>query len=108
MSPTTATMEATTVESTSEARPAARGKAPNISTVIEAAKCAGARSRLEVRGRRPAECRTSAARSGSAERVAMVEVDAIEISVVEIIVIEVVAIDDRSTVRDVGVVVINH
>ena len=49
------------------------------------------------------EPRTSAARSASMERVAMVEV-----AVVEIAAIEIVAIDDRSAVRDVGVVVVNH
>src|SRR5438309_485815 len=52
---------------------------------------------------RPAEPRTSAARSASVERVAMVEVSAIEVAVVDV-----VAIDDRSAVRDVGVVVVNH
>ncbi len=44
------------------------------------------------------EPRTSAARSASVERVAMIEVA----------VVEVVAIDDRSAVRDVGVVVVDR
>jgi len=53
--------------------------------------------------------RTSAARPVSAERIAMVEVAAVEVAAaIEIVVIEVVAIDDRSTVRDVGVVVVDH
>ena len=49
------------------------------------------------------EPRTSAARSVSVERVAVVEV-----AVIEIVVVEVVAINDRSAVRDVGVVVVDH
>ncbi len=49
------------------------------------------------------EPRTSAARSASVERVAMVEVAVIEVGVVEV-----VAIDDRSAVGDVGVVVVDH
>ena len=49
------------------------------------------------------EPRTSAARSASVERVARAEVAAIEVAVVEV-----VAINDRSAVRDVGVVVVNH
>src|SRR5260370_3145075 len=44
------------------------------------------------------EPRTSAASSASVERVAMIEVA----------VVEVVAIDDRSAVRNVGVVVVDH
>src|SRR5260370_4270210 len=47
-----------------------------------------------VRRRRPVEPLTSAAKSASVERVAMIEVA----------VVEVVAIDDRSAVRNVGVV----
>ena len=53
--------------------------------------------------------RASAARPVSAERIAMVEVAAVEVAAaIEIVVIEVVAIDDRSAVRDVGVVVVDH
>src|SRR5467141_291462 len=103
MSSTAATMETTSVGSTSKARPPAGGKAPGISAVIKATERPRARSWLKVRSRRPMEPRTSAGRSASVERVAMVEVAAIEVAVVEV-----VAIDDRSAVRDVGVVVVNH
>ena len=41
--------------------------------------------------------------SVSVERVAMVEV-----AVIEVVVVEIVAIDDRSAVRDVGVVIVDH
>src|SRR5260370_21601444 len=51
-----------------------------------------------VRRRRPVEPLTSAAKSASVERVAMIEVA----------VVEVVAIDDRSAVRNVGVVVVDR
>ena len=49
------------------------------------------------------EPRTSAARSASVELVATVQ-----IAMVEVAVVEVVAIDDRSAVRDVGVVVVDY
>ena len=65
----------------------------------------GACSWLKVRSRRPAEPRTSAARSASVERVAMVEVAMAEITAAAV---KVVAIDDGSAVGDVGVVVVDH
>src|SRR6266852_4015011 len=92
MSPTAA------METTSKARPPAGGKASDVSAMIEATERAGPCSRLKVRSRRPMEPRTSAARSASVERVAMIEVA----------VVEVVAIDDRSAVRNVGVVVVDR
>ena len=49
--------------------------------------------------------RTSAARSASVERVAVVEVAVVEITAA---VVKVVAIDDGSAVGDVGVVVVDH
>src|SRR6266478_208731 len=103
MSPATATMETASMRAAPEARPPARGKAPDIATVIKPTERPRARSRLKVRRRRPVEPLTCAARPASVERVAMVEV-----AVIEIAVVEVVAIDDGSTVGDVGVVVVNH
>src|SRR5713226_5342771 len=94
----TAAMKTASTGTTSKARPPAGGKASNVSAVIEATERPGACSRLKVRSRRPMEPRTSAARSASVERVAMIEVA----------VVEVVAIDDRSAVRNVGVVVVDR
>src|SRR5712692_10519195 len=94
----TAAMKTTSMGTTSKARPPAGGKASDVSAVIKPTERPRARSWLKVRSRRPMEPRTSAGRSASVERVAMVEVS----------VVEVVAIDDRSAVRDVGVVVVNH
>src|SRR5712692_10606839 len=94
----TAAMKTTAVGATSKARPPAGGKASDVSAVIKPTERPGACSWLKVRSRRPVEPRTSAARFASVERVAMVEVAAIEV----------VAIDDRSAVRDVGVVVVDH
>src|SRR6266849_3080169 len=99
----TAAIKTTSMGTTSKARPPAGGKASNVSAVIEATERPGACSRLKVRSRRPMEPRTSAARSASVERVAMIEVAMIEVAVVEV-----VAIDDRSAVRDVGVVVVDR
>jgi len=53
------------------------------------------------------EC-ASAARRASVECVSMVEVAVAEIAPIEVTVVEAVAIDDRSTVGDVSVVVIDH
>src|SRR6266852_9994361 len=99
----TTSMGTTSMGTTSKARPPAGGKASGVSAVIKPTERPRARSWLKVRSRRPMEPRTSAGRSASVERVAMVEVAAIEVAVVEV-----VAIDDRSAVRDVGVVVVNH
>src|SRR2546422_740334 len=99
----TAAMKTTSMGTTSKARPPAGGKASDVSAVIKPTERPRARSWLKVRSRRPMEPRTSAGRSASVGRVAMVEVAAIEVAVVEV-----VAIDDRSAVRDVGVVVVNH
>src|SRR5437667_2549051 len=98
MSSTTATMETTSVGATSKARPPAGGKAADIAAVIKPTERPGACSWLKAGSRRPMEPRTSAARSASVERVAMIEVA----------VVEVVAIDDRPAVRNVGVVVVDH
>src|SRR5260370_25674414 len=103
MPPATATMETASMRAAPEARPPARGKAPDIATVIKPTERPRARSRLKVRCRRPVGPLTCAARPASVERVAMVEV-----AVIEIVVVEVVAIDDRSAVGDVGAVVVNH
>src|SRR6266481_2590069 len=94
----TAAMKTTSMGTTSKARPPAGGKASDVSAVIKPTERPRARSWLKVRSRRPMEPRTSAGRSASVERVAMVEVA----------VVEVVAIDDRSAMGDVGVVVVNH
>src|SRR5713101_1755302 len=94
----TAAMKTTSMGTTSKARPPAGGKASDVSAVIKPTERPRARSWLKVRSRRPMEPRTSAGRSASVERVATIEVA----------VVEVVAIDDRSAVRDVGVVVVNH
>src|SRR5216683_7550926 len=99
----TAAMKTTAVGATSKARPPAGGKVSDVSAVIEATERPGACSWLKVRSRRPMEPRTSAARSASVERVAMIEVAMIEVAVVEV-----VAIDDRSAVRNVGVVVVDR
>src|SRR5437016_4174507 len=99
----TAAMKTTSMGTTSKARPPAGGKASDVSAVIKPTERPRARSWLKVRSRRPMEPGTSAGRSASVERVAMVEVAAIEVAVVEV-----VAIDDRSAVGDVGVVVVNH
>src|SRR5260370_13850385 len=101
--PSATGVRAATMGATPKARPPAGGRASDVSAVIKPTERPGACSWLKVRSRRPAEPRTSAARSASVERVAMVEVSAIEVAVVEV-----VAIDDRSAVRDVGVVVVNH
>ena len=85
------------METASNTRPPAGGKASDVSAVIKPAERARTCSWLKVRSRRPVERRSSAARSVSLERVAMADVAAIEI----------VAIDDRSAVGDVGVVVID-
>jgi len=98
MSSTTAAMESAAVGTTAKARPPAGGKAPDIATVIKATKSAGACSRLSVKRRV----------SISVERVAVAEIPMVEVAVVKVTVIEIVAIDDRSAVRDVGVVVVNH
>src|SRR5467141_540572 len=103
MSSTAAAMESTSVGATSKARPPAGRKASDVSAVIKPTERPRARSWLKVRSRRPMEPRTSAGRSASVERVAMVEVAAIEVAAVEV-----VAIDDRSAMGDVGVVVVNH
>src|SRR5580700_5353094 len=87
-----APMEATTtVETTTKARLPAGGKAPDISAVIEATECAGACSWLSVRCRIPVKPRVPSAAS-----------------VKRVDVVEVVAIDDRSTVGDIGVVIVDH
>src|SRR5207302_8802920 len=96
----TAAMKTASMGTTSKARPPAGGKASDVSAVIKPTERPGACSWLKVRSRRAVEPRTSAARSASVERVAMVEVAAIEVAVVEV-----VAINDRSAVRDVGIVV---
>src|SRR5712664_3629199 len=75
----------------------------DIAAVVKPTERAGACSWLKVRSRRPVRRGTSAARSASVEPVTMVEVTAIEVAVVEV-----VAIDDRSAVRNVGIVVVNH
>src|SRR6267154_2117289 len=93
MSPATATMETASMRAAHEARPPARGKAPDIATVIKPTERPRARSRLKVRCRRPVEPLTCAARPTSVERVAVVEV---------------VTINDRPAVGDVGVVIVNH
>ena len=49
------------------------------------------------------KCRAAGTGSASAERVAVIKV-----AVIEVVVVEILAIDDRSAVRDVGVVVIDH
>src|SRR5712664_1437466 len=103
MSPATATMETASMRAAPEARPPARGKAPDIATVIKPTERPRARSRLKVRRRRPVEPLTCAAGPASVERVAVVEV-----AVIEIVVVEVVAINDRPAVGDVGAVVVNH
>src|SRR5580704_13707213 len=85
-----APMEATTttVETTTKARLPAGGKAPDISAMIKATECAGACSWLSVRCRIPVKPRVPSA--ASVKRV------------------DVVAIDDRSTVGDIGVVIVDH
>src|SRR5258708_1243569 len=103
MSSTTATMETASMGSTSKARPPAGGKAMDIAAVVEATERAGACSWLKARSRRPVESRTSAARPVSVERVA-----AVNVSVVSVAVVKIVTIDDRSAVRDVGVVVVDY
>src|SRR5713101_1354493 len=103
MSSTTATMETTSAGAASKTRPPTRGKASDIATVIKATERPRARPRLKARSRRPVEPWTSAAGSASVERVAVVEVAVIEVGVAEV-----VAIDDRSAVRDIGVVVVDH
>src|SRR5216684_1448131 len=103
MSPATATMETASMRAAPEARPPARGKAPDIATVIKPTERPRARSRLKMRCRRPVEPLTCDARPASVECVAMVEV-----AVIEVVVAEIVAINDRSAVGDVGVVVVNH
>src|SRR5467141_3993814 len=105
MSPTTAAVKTTTTRATSKARPPAGGKASDISTVIKAAERAGACSWLKTRSRRPVEPPTSAARSASVERVAMVEIAVVEIAAAAV---KVVAIDDGSAVGNVGVVIVDH
>src|SRR4029077_6425092 len=98
----TSPMEATTaVESTSKAGLPAGGKAPDISAVIEATEGAGACSWLTVRCRISVKPRVPSA--ASVKRVVVVEV-----AVVEIAVVEVIAIDDRSTVGDISVVIVDH
>src|SRR5713226_4447911 len=94
----TASMKTTAVGATSEARPPPGRKAPDVAAVIKAAERAGACSWPKVRSRRPVKPRTSAARSASVERVAVMEVS----------VVKVVAIDDGSAVGDVRVVVVDH
>jgi hypothetical protein len=42
------------------------------------------------------------------KRVVVVEAPAVEVAVIEVAVVEVVAINDRSTVGDIGVVVVDH
>src|SRR6266850_3302296 len=103
--PSTAAVKTTATRATSKARPPARGKASDISTVIKTAERAGACSWLKVRSRRPVEPRSSTARSASVKCVAMVEVAAVEIATAAV---KAVAIDDSSAVGDVGVVVVNH
>src|SRR5580692_10928928 len=93
MSSTTATMETTSVEAASKARPPAGGKAPDIAAVIKAAERAGACTWLWVKRRVPA----------SVEGMAMAEA-----AVVEVVAAEVVAIDDRSATGDVRVVIVDH
>jgi len=103
MSSTATTMETTPTGSTAEAGLSPGGKPSNVSAVIKPTERAGACFWLKVWSRGPMERRTSAAKSVSVKRVAMADVAAIEISVVEA-----AAIDDRSAVRDVGVVVVDH
>src|SRR5882762_9939374 len=98
MSPTTPTMGSTSVGATSKAGPPAGRKASDIAAVIKPTERPRACSWLKAGSRRPMEPRTSAARSASVERVAMIEVA----------VVEVVAIDDRPAVRNIGVVVVDH
>src|SRR5882672_4689227 len=95
--PATPAMGATTtVETTAKAGLPAGGKAPDISAVIEATECAGACSWLSVRCRIPVKPRVPSA--ASVKRVVVVEVSAVEV----------VAIDDRPTVGDIGVVIVDH
>src|SRR5260370_35404741 len=103
MPPATATMETASMRAAPEARPPARGKAPDIATVIKPTERPRARSRLQVRRRRPVEPLTCAARPASVERVAVVEA-----ATIEIVVVGVVAINDRPDVGEDGAAVGNH
>ena len=96
MKATTAMETAATMETTAKTGLPAGGKAPDISAVIKATECAGACSWLSVRCRIPVKPRVPSAAS-------VKRVDVVEVSPVEV-----VAIDDRSTVGDIGVVIVDH
>src|SRR5437016_941225 len=91
----TTTMETASMGSTSKARPPAGRKASDVSAVIKPTERTGTSSSLKVRRRRAVEPRTSAARSVSVERIAMVEVAAVaEITVGEPVVTKIPAVGD--------------
>ncbi len=103
MPPTTVgptAVKSTSMGAASKARLPAGGKASDISAVIKATERARTCTLLSVRSWSPMESWISAPRSAPVEGAAMVEIAAVGI--------EVVAIDDRATVGDVGVVVVNR
>src|ERR1700736_3234756 len=100
----TATMEATTMETTTtaKARPPAGRKASYIAAVIKSTECAGARTLLSMKRRG----RTSAERIATVGIVVVEVVVVAKVVMVEIVMTEVVAIDDCAAMGDVRVVVI--
>jgi len=97
--PSASAMKTASMETTSKARPPARGKASDISTVIKATERSGARSWLKVRSRRPVESATvveAAMADVTVIDAAMAEITVAmaEVTMMEPIVTEVVAVGD--------------